>query len=76
MRSFLAAKLGLADLLEDGPRAYAELAVDSETHAPSLNRVMRLLASVGVFEELDGGRFGLTPLGDLLRTDAPGSSTQ
>ncbi len=70
---FLAAKLGLADLLKDGPRAYAELADASKTHAPSLNRVMRLLASVGVFEELDGGRFGLTPLGDLLRSDAPGS---
>ena len=70
---FLAAKLGLADLLRDGPGAYADLAKASETHAPSLNRVMRLLASVGVFEELDGGRFGLTPLGDLLRSDAPGS---
>ncbi len=70
---FLAAKLGLADLLRDGPRAYADLAKASETHAPSLNRVMRLLASVGVFEEFDGGRFGLTPLGDLLRSDAPGS---
>src|SRR6476619_5441336 len=64
---YVAAKLGIADLLKDGPRDAAELAAASETHAPSLNRVMRLLASVGLFEELDAGKFGMTPLGDLLR---------
>jgi orsellinic acid C2-O-methyltransferase len=69
----LAAKLGLADLLEEGPRDAADLAAATQTHAPSLNRVMRLLASVGVFDDVGGGRFALTPLGDLLRSDAPGS---
>ena len=69
----LAAKLGIADLLKDGPRDYRDLASASETHAPSLNRVLRLLASVGIFEELDGGQFALQPLGELLRSDVPGS---
>src|SRR5262249_16304294 len=39
----------------------------------SLNRVMRLLASVGIFEEREGGKFALTPLGEMLRTGVPGS---
>ncbi|HZR83393.1 MAG TPA: methyltransferase [Candidatus Binatia bacterium] len=70
----LAAKLNVADLLADGPRAAADLARATETHAPSLQRVLRLLASVGVFEEQDGGRFALTPLGELLRSDVTGSA--
>jgi hypothetical protein len=69
----LAAKLELADLLENGPRDYGDLAAASETHGPSLNRVLRLLASVGVFEELEGGKFALTPLGQMLRSGVPGS---
>ncbi len=50
-----------------------DLAAAADCHAPSLNRVLRLLASAGVFEEQAGGRFALTHLGDLLRTDMPGS---
>jgi hypothetical protein len=69
----LAAKLGVADLLQDGPRHYEDLAAATQTHAPSLNRVLRLLASIGVFEERDNGHFALTPLADLLRTGVPGS---
>ena len=69
----LAAKLGIADLLKDGPRHYEYLAEVTETHAPSLNRVMRLLASIGIFEERDKGNFALTTLGELLRTSVPGS---
>jgi hypothetical protein len=70
----LAAKLGLADLLRDGPRSAAELATDTATHAPSLRRVLRLLASAGVFAEDEDGRFSLTPLSEPLRTDVPGSA--
>lgn len=69
----LAVKLGVADLLGAGPRPVEELAGATQTHAPALRRVLRLLASVGVFEEDAGGRFSLTPLGDLLREGAPGS---
>jgi len=70
---YLAAKLSLADLLKDGPRDCRELARATETHAPSLNRLMRLLASVGVFAEQEDGKFALGPLGEFLRTGVPGS---
>jgi SAM-dependent methyltransferase len=69
----LAAKLGIADLLKDGPRPAGALAEATATHAPSLNRVLRLLASVGVFAEEEDGRFALTPLSELLRAGVPGS---
>jgi SAM-dependent methyltransferase len=71
---YLAAKLGIADRLRDGPRHFGELAEATGTHAPSLNRVLRLLASVGVFAEQEDGKFALTPLAEALRTDVPGSS--
>jgi hypothetical protein len=69
----LAATLGLADALKDGPRDVTALARATGSHAPSLRRVLRLLVSVGVFEEQPDGRFALAPLGELLREDAPGS---
>ena len=69
----LAAKLGLADLLADGPRHSVDLAGATSTHAPSLNRVLRLLASVGVFDEHEDGRFALTSAGQFLRAGVPGS---
>jgi hypothetical protein len=70
---YIAAKLGIADLVNDGPRTVAELATATATHAPSLFRVMRALASVGIFSQDDRGRFGITPLSATLRSDAPGS---
>lgn len=70
---YVAAKLGIADLLGDGTRHYADLAKTTGTHAPSLNRLMRLLASVGVLREEDHGNFALTPMGALLRSGVPGS---
>jgi SAM-dependent methyltransferase len=69
----LAATLGIADLLKDGPRPIDELAAASATHAPSLRRVMRLLAAAGVFEERENGDLALTTLGECLRGDVPGS---
>jgi hypothetical protein len=69
----LAAKLGLADLLKDGPRSARDLAAATQTHAPSLTRLARFLASVGVLAELPDGMFQLTPLGQPLRVDAPDS---
>ena len=69
----LAAKLGIADLLKDGPRYCDDLAAATGTHGASLVRVLRLLASVGVFAERENGTFALLPLGELLRSDVPGS---
>ncbi len=70
----LAAKLGIAELLKDGPRHAEELARATQTHASSLGRVLRLLASVGVFEEREDGAFALTSIGECLRAGVPGSA--
>lgn len=70
---YVAAKLGIADLLKTGPRSADELAQATGTHAPSLYRLLRALASVGVFVEGDGRHFALTPLAECLRSDVPGS---
>lgn len=67
------AALGIADLLVGAARTSDELADATETHAPTLYRVLRALAAAGVLRELDGRRFELTPLGDRLRSDAPDS---
>ena len=65
---YVAAKLGIADFLADGPVSCEDLAAATHTHAPSLRRVLRALASVGVFAEAAPGHFALTPLAALLRT--------
>jgi len=70
---YVAAKLGIPDLLKDGPKSAENLAQVTSTHAPTLYRVMRALDSVGVLAEDGDGRFTLTPLGATLRTDVPGS---
>jgi SAM-dependent methyltransferase len=69
----VAAKLAIADRLVEGPQTSAALAKATETHAPSLHRLLRTLASAGVFAEDENGRFRLTPIAQLLRTDVPGS---
>ena len=69
----LAAELGIADLLANGPQSAEALAQATSTHPRSLHRVLRLLSSVGVFTEVQPSRFALTPLGECLRTGIPGS---
>lgn len=69
----VAANLGLADLLKNGPISIADLAEATGTHAGSLYRMLRALASRGVFREDTDGRFSLTALADPLRSDAPDS---
>jgi hypothetical protein len=70
---YVAAKLKIADLLADGPRSAEDLARATGTHAPSLYRLLRALASMGMFAETGSSLFELTPLAALLRRDAPGS---
>jgi O-methyltransferase domain/Dimerisation domain len=70
---FAAARLELADHLKDGPRSVEELATAARVQAPALYRLLRALASVGVFAETNGKRFKLTPLAATLRKDVPGS---
>jgi SAM-dependent methyltransferase len=70
---YIAAKLGLADLVQESPKTPAELAVLTGTHAPALYRVLRALASSGRLHENDDGRWGSTPLSAGLLTGVPGS---
>jgi O-methyltransferase domain/Dimerisation domain len=70
---YVAATLGIADLLEDGPKSVDELAQATGTHAPTLHRLLRALASVGVFTEQPNGQFGSTPMAEYLRTNGPRS---
>ena len=70
---YVAAKLGIADLLAEKPQSVATLADSTNTHEEALYRVLRTLASVGVFRETDPKTFALTPCAELLRSDAPNS---
>src|SRR5262245_40251943 len=68
------AEIGIADLIPPGhSQGVSYLARSSKTHEPTLYRVMRLMASHGIFEETEPRHFRHTPLSDVLRTDAPGS---
>jgi hypothetical protein len=71
---YVAAKLDLADRLAGGPKSAEALAVATGTHAPSLGRLMRTLASLGLLTEDGQHRFALTPLGEALKSGAPGSA--
>ncbi len=71
---YAAAALRLADHLADGARSAADLASATATHAPSLYRLLRALASLGLVTEVVPKRFALTTLGATLRTGAPGAA--
>lgn len=70
---YVAARLGLADHIHEGESTSPGLArrVGADEHA--LRRVMRGLVNIGVLVEDEGGRFGLTPIGEFLRSDVPNS---
>lgn len=70
---YCAAKLGVADLLKDGPQTSSELARDLKVNEPALFRILRLLASQSVFEETSPRTFVNTELSRFLRSGVPGS---
>jgi ubiquinone/menaquinone biosynthesis C-methylase UbiE len=70
---YVLAKLKIADLMSDGPNDWADLAKVAGVHPGALHRVMRLLASAGVFTEDAEGKFTLTPIGACLRSSGPGA---
>ena len=69
----VAARFKIADQLVSGPKTAAELAAATGLHAGHLGRVMRALAGLGVFAADEAGKFSLTPMGNWLRSDVPGS---
>jgi len=78
----IAAKLRIADYLKNGAKSVDELAEQSKSHPDSLYRLLRMLASVGIFAEINGEeeekknnkrKFGLTPKASLLQSEAKDS---
>jgi hypothetical protein len=67
----VAAELGIADLLKDSAKSAADIARTANASEDGVYRVLRALASVGLFAETGERKFRLTPLGKLLRTDSP-----
>jgi hypothetical protein len=70
---YVAAKLEVADLIAEKPQTISELAAATKTHERSLYRLMRSLASVGVFEEVEPKVFAHTPYSQPLRKNTPNS---
>src|SRR3954471_6135058 len=70
---YTAITLNVADHLAAGPKDISELARNTGANEDALFRVLRLLASVGIFAEAGPRRFALTASSDLLRKDVPGS---
>ncbi len=68
-----AALARVADHLSDGPRTPADVAAATDTDPTALTRVLRLLATRGLFGEDEQGRFQLEAAGEALRSDVPGS---
>ncbi len=67
------AQLNIADYLSDSPKTVDELSKTSNTHAPSLYRLLRAVTSVGIFEETNDGKFQINELGKALLSDTAGS---
>src|SRR5215813_12410032 len=70
---YAVAKFGIADHLKDGPKTVDQLASATSTNPDALYRLLRALASVGIFTEGESRRFSLTPLAEPLRSDIAGS---
>ena len=71
---YTAARLGLADHLDDGPKRAETLAERTGTQASALHRLLRALAHWDILSMHDDRRFSLTPLGEALQSDAPGAA--
>lgn len=70
---YVAAELGIPDLLAAGPRTARELAGSSGAHEPSLQKLLRALAAIGLCEADGEGAFRLTAAGALLQSNTDGS---
>jgi SAM-dependent methyltransferase len=70
---YCAAKLGVADLLKDGPQTSSDLARDLKVNESALYRILRLLASQSVFEEISPQTFANTELSHFLCSGVPGT---
>lgn len=67
---YIAAELGISDFLAIENLSIEEISLKTNTHSPSLYRMMRLLVNVGLYYETEDHKFALKPMGDLLRIDS------
>jgi hypothetical protein len=67
---YVAAKLGIADVLADGPLSAKDIADKVEANPDAVDRLLRALSSQGVFRADGHGRYELTPMASALRSDA------
>ena len=72
MMMVAACRLKIPDLLASGPKTADEVAASTQTHAPSIQRLLRGLFVWGVLAEMPDGRFASTPISDDFRSDRPG----
>ena len=70
---YAAAKFGIADQLKHGPKSVEMLSEATSTDPNALYRLLRALASVGIFEETEPHHFSLTPLAEPLQSHVSGS---
>lgn len=70
---YTAAKFGIADVLSAGPQSAETIAGKVGANPDAVHRLLRMLASRGVFTERADGRYALTPMADALRVEAPAS---
>lgn len=68
---YVAAKLGIADILSEGPLTAEEIGKRAESDPEATYRLLRALSGYSVFAETDDGQFELTPAASALREDAP-----
>jgi hypothetical protein len=68
-----AVEFNLPGLLASGPKSSAELAAECGAHAPTMERLLRALTSIEMFQRLPDGCYRNTPLSDILRADHPQS---
>jgi hypothetical protein len=67
---YVVTKLGIAEILSDGPKTIEEIAQRSNSNTTNLYRVMRALASFGIFSEIESKTFALTPMAECLKSGA------
>ena len=70
---YVAAKLHVADHLSKEPKTAADLAIAVGAHPAALQRLLRTLATLGIFREEGGGRFAQSPISAFLQVNQPGS---
>jgi hypothetical protein len=68
---YVATRLGVPDLLGNGPLSSGEIAQATGTQADRMHRLLRALAALDVVKDLGSGKFELTPVGNCLRADVP-----